>query len=49
MISALFALIRSLGHIYVLITNVNNTYVLVKYKNKNKNKNKFISEQKNKI
>ena len=30
MIAAPFALIRSPGHIYVLITNVNNTYVLVK-------------------
>ena len=56
MISALFALIRSPGHIYVLITNVNNTYVCthlfkiyLKYKNKNKNKNKFISEQKMKF
>ena len=30
MIAAPFALIRSPGHKYVLITNVNNTYVLVK-------------------
>ena len=31
MVAAPFALIiRSPGHIYVLITNVNNTYVLVK-------------------
>ena len=31
MIAAPFALIRSPGHIYVLIANVNNMYVLVKY------------------
>ena len=30
MIAAPFALIRSPGHIYVLITNVNSKYVLVK-------------------
>ena len=30
MIAAPFALIRSLGHIYVFITNVHDTYVLVK-------------------
>ena len=30
MIAAPFALIGSSGHIYILITNVNNTYVLVK-------------------